>query len=55
MPSDGGRSAHLPRIALALWGKEKALELLGEAGFPNVAVHQLPHDAQNHYYVVTKR
>lgn len=37
-----------------MWGKEKALELLAEAGFVNTAVHQLPHDAMNYYYTSTK-
>lgn len=34
-----------------LWGKEKALEMLGEAGFDHVSVHELPHDIQNYFYV----
>lgn len=37
-----------------MWGKEKALEMLGEAGFSEVDVHQLEHDFQNYYYVTTK-
>jgi 2-polyprenyl-3-methyl-5-hydroxy-6-metoxy-1,4-benzoquinol methylase len=37
-----------------MWGKEKALEMLAEAGFTNVEVNQLPHDDQNFYYVVSK-
>ena len=39
----------------AMWGQEKALEMLAEAGFSRVEVKQLPHDIQNNYYIVTKR
>ncbi|MDZ4656305.1 MAG: class I SAM-dependent methyltransferase [Bythopirellula sp.] len=35
----------------AAWGKEKALEMLAEAGFENVRVEQLEHDILNYYYV----
>ena len=35
----------------AAWGEEKALEMLAEAGFHQVGVHQLPHDMQNNYYL----
>jgi SAM-dependent methyltransferase len=35
----------------AMWGEQKARELLAEAGFPSVEVHRLAHDAQNYYYV----
>ena len=38
----------------AMWGKEKALEMLAEAGFTNTEVHELPHDPTNYYYVSTK-
>ncbi|HJT82804.1 MAG TPA: class I SAM-dependent methyltransferase [Chthoniobacterales bacterium] len=38
----------------AMWGKEKALEMLAEAGFRQVRVEQLPHDFQNYYYVAGK-
>jgi hypothetical protein len=34
-----------------MWGEEKALEMLAEAGFPEVEVHRLEHDIQNNYYV----
>ncbi len=34
-----------------MWGKEKALEMLAEAGFGNVSVTQFEHDIQNSYYV----
>lgn len=37
-----------------MWGKEKALEMLAEAGFTNAEVRQLPHDFQNYYYVSSK-
>lgn len=35
----------------AAWGEEKALELLAEAGFREVTVHQLPHDFLNNFYI----
>ena len=35
----------------AAWGEEKALELLAEAGFRDLRVHQLPHDFLNNFYV----
>lgn len=35
----------------AMWGEETALSLLREVGLIDVAVHQLPHDLQNNYYV----
>ena len=38
----------------AMWGEEKAREMLKEAGFTKVEVEQLPHDFQNSYYIVTK-
>jgi ubiquinone/menaquinone biosynthesis C-methylase UbiE len=37
----------------AMWGKEKAVEMLKEAGFMHVEVKTLPHDFQNYYYVAT--
>jgi len=37
----------------AMWGKEKALERLGEAGFIGTEVHTLSHDFQNYYYTAT--
>jgi SAM-dependent methyltransferase len=39
----------------AMWGEEKAKELLEEAGFERVEVRQLPHDLANSYFIVTKR
>ena len=35
----------------AAWGKEKALQMLSEAGFGDVRVERLPHDIINYYYV----
>jgi SAM-dependent methyltransferase len=35
----------------AMWGREKAEELMREAGFRLIEVHELPHDFQNYYYV----
>jgi SAM-dependent methyltransferase len=35
----------------AMWGREKAEELMRESGFRSVEVHELPHDFQNYYYV----
>ena len=39
----------------AMWGEEKALELLAEAGFTQIEVKRLSHDMQNSYYVATKQ
>ncbi|WP_455222520.1 class I SAM-dependent methyltransferase [Kaarinaea lacus] len=38
----------------AMWGQEKAKQMLAEAGFTEVSIHQLEHDFQNDYYVITK-
>ncbi|MDY6901252.1 MAG: class I SAM-dependent methyltransferase [Cyanobacteriota bacterium] len=38
----------------AMWGEEKALEMLEAAGFSNVLIKQLEHDFQNNYYIVRK-
>jgi len=38
----------------AMWGREKAEELLSEAGFSRIEVHRLDHDIQNDYFVVRK-
>jgi len=38
----------------AAWGKTKALEMLGEAGFGNVRVETLAHDPMNFWFVMTK-
>lgn len=37
-----------------MWGRETAMAYLQEAGFEDVAVHQLEHDIQNDYYVARK-
>lgn len=37
-----------------MWGREKALELLKEAGFSSIEIKQLPHDVMNDYYIVRK-
>lgn len=39
----------------AMWGREKAEEMLREAGFDRVRVEKLPHDPQNYYYIAHKR
>lgn len=38
----------------AMWGREKAMELLNKAGFSNIEIHRLDHDIQNDYYVIKK-
>ncbi len=38
----------------AVWGEEKALEMLTEAGFTSVTIQQLDHDFLNNYYIVKK-
>ena len=35
----------------AMWGRERAEEMMREAGFRSVEVHELPHDFQNYYYI----
>lgn len=35
----------------AMWGEQKARELLREAGFGHTELHRLEHDFQNYYYV----
>ena len=37
-----------------MWGREKALEMLGEAGFGNVTVSQMEGDIENVYYIAKK-
>jgi ubiquinone/menaquinone biosynthesis C-methylase UbiE len=39
----------------AMWGREKAVEMLAAAGFDGVRVETLPHDPINFYYVTIKR
>ena len=38
----------------AMWGEEKAVEMMKEAGFKNVSLNKLDHDFMNTYYVATK-
>jgi hypothetical protein len=38
----------------AMWGKEKATEMLNDVGFTNVEVKKLAHDFQNYYYIAYK-
>jgi 2-polyprenyl-3-methyl-5-hydroxy-6-metoxy-1,4-benzoquinol methylase len=38
----------------AMWGEEKAREMLQEAGFSKIEVKKLPHDFQNIYYLIKK-
>lgn len=38
----------------AMWGKEKAKEMLLEAGFSDIRIKQLPHDFQNYFYIMKK-
>ncbi|QTF93497.1 methyltransferase domain-containing protein [Halomonas sp. BM-2019] len=35
-----------------MWGREKAREYFGKAGFGHIEVHQLPHDTMNDYWVL---
>ncbi|MBI3798925.1 MAG: hypothetical protein HY268_18415 [Deltaproteobacteria bacterium] len=38
----------------AVWGEEKARQLLAEAGFDTVQVKRFPHDTINNYYIAKK-
>jgi len=38
----------------AMWGKERAIEMLSEAGFSDIRIKQLPHDFQNYFYIMKK-
>lgn len=38
----------------AMWGEEKCVEMLHEAGFTSVDLHHLEHDIMNTYYVAKK-
>jgi ubiquinone/menaquinone biosynthesis C-methylase UbiE len=38
----------------AMWGEEKAREMLQSAGFTKVEVKKLPHDFQNAFYIIQK-
>jgi ubiquinone/menaquinone biosynthesis C-methylase UbiE len=37
-----------------MWGREKALEMLNEAGFNNIDIINFDHDFQNDYYIIKK-
>lgn len=37
-----------------MWGRERAQEMLDEAGFSHVEIHRLEHDIQNDWYVIRK-
>ncbi|MBD0257436.1 MAG: class I SAM-dependent methyltransferase [Cytophagales bacterium] len=37
-----------------MWGTERALHMLANAGFQDVQIHRLPHDVQNCYYTLRK-
>ncbi|MBD2680839.1 MULTISPECIES: class I SAM-dependent methyltransferase [Nostoc] len=39
----------------AMWGREKAVEMLSEAGFTSVEIRQLAHDLHNDYYITKKK
>lgn len=53
---------HCMAVSLALggvglgnmWGEQKALEMMGEAGFTNIDVAQVDGDIFNNYYIATK-
>jgi 2-polyprenyl-3-methyl-5-hydroxy-6-metoxy-1,4-benzoquinol methylase len=38
----------------AMWGEEKARQMLKKAGFTKVEVKKLPHDFYNFYYIIKK-
>jgi 2-polyprenyl-3-methyl-5-hydroxy-6-metoxy-1,4-benzoquinol methylase len=38
-----------------MWGREKALEMLDEAGFKNIEIKNFEHDFQNDYYIIKKK
>lgn len=37
-----------------MWGREKAREMLNEAGFKNIEIKNFEHDFQNDYYIIRK-
>jgi cyclopropane fatty-acyl-phospholipid synthase-like methyltransferase len=37
-----------------MWGEERALAMLGSAGFTDIEVHRPAHDVQNNFYVMRK-
>jgi 2-polyprenyl-3-methyl-5-hydroxy-6-metoxy-1,4-benzoquinol methylase len=38
----------------AMWGEQKAMELLAEAGFTDISVEQVEGDLFNNYYIARK-
>ena len=58
----GISTLHCMTVSLALegeglgtvWGEQQARELLAEAGFAKVAVHQVPGDIINNFYVASR-
>lgn len=38
----------------AVWGEQKALQMMGDAGFADVSVHTVEGDIANNYYVASK-
>ena len=38
----------------AMWGEEKALEMLGDAGFTDIDVKRVEGDILNNYYVARR-
>lgn len=37
-----------------MWGREKAAEMLNEAGFKNIEIKHFEHDFQNDFYIIRK-
>ncbi|MCW8963745.1 MAG: class I SAM-dependent methyltransferase [Gammaproteobacteria bacterium] len=37
-----------------MWGEELAVEMLRQAGFEDISIHQLEHDFQNNFYLMQK-
>jgi hypothetical protein len=38
----------------AMWGRQKAVEMLQESGFKTIEIQNLAHDIQNCYYLIRK-
>jgi hypothetical protein len=38
----------------AMWGEQKALQMLADAGFTSVEVKGIESDLFNHYYIASK-
>jgi Zn-dependent membrane protease YugP len=39
----------------AMWGEQKARQMLADAGFTQVDVKRIESDLSNNYYIATKR